>query len=565
MSLPSRPRRLNLVNEQPGGRLNSWKDIAAYLDTSVRTAQRWERTEGLPVHRHKHARVDTVYAYRSEVDAWFVGRRKQVPQVEVRPQEPKAIPQDSSVPGRTASQQKRLIVLPFRLLRHDSELEFLSFGLADAITTSLSGLESLIVRSSLVAARYESNADLKRIADETGVDLILAGTLLHSGHALRLSAQLVEGRTGTVLWCHSAQGSLQDVFQLQDQIVRSIVESLVVPLSARDLKLLRHDVPANSTAYVHYLRANELAYDFDPTARDLYLKCVEEDPLFAPAWARLGRCCRIIAKFGGDPENFSRAEEALRRALKLNPDLALAHNQLAYLEADSGRAEGAMTRLLARARTHGTDAELFAGLVHVCRYCGLLEASLRAHQLAFSLDPTVRTSVCHTHFLLADYPRALESSKELLGFVGPLALLLLGRAKEAISLARELECTGTQLPLVRDAFSATRALAEGARAETLTLAEHGSGLIKHGPEELFQIAHHFAYFGEHERTLQLISRAVDEGFYCYPALLRDPWFKVLRASGEFEAIRQRALERHTKAVRAFVEAGGEQILGAAIR
>ncbi len=75
---------------------------------------------------------------------------------------------------------------------------------------------------------------------------------------------------------------------------------------------------------------------------------------------RLGRCCRIIAKFGGDPENFSQAETALDRALSLNPDLSLAHTQLAYLETDSGRAEQAMLRLLSRVVRAGDDPELFA-------------------------------------------------------------------------------------------------------------------------------------------------------------------------------------------------------------
>ena len=231
-----------------------------------------------------------------------------------------------------------------------------------------------MVRSSLVAARYAGTFDLKRISSEAAVDLVLMGTLLRSGGQLRASAQLVEAAGGTVVWSQTAQGGLQDAFQLQDQVVTRIVDSLALPLSARERTLASLDVPASPAAYQHYLRANELAYDFDPAARDLYIRSVEEDPRYAPAWARLGRCCRILAKFGGDPENFSRAETALARALELRPDLALAHNQLAYLEADSNLAECAMVRLLLRARSVRTDPELFAGLVHVCRYCGLLEA-----------------------------------------------------------------------------------------------------------------------------------------------------------------------------------------------
>jgi TolB-like protein/tetratricopeptide (TPR) repeat protein len=547
MGAGSRPQRPASVAVHAVGRLNSWKEIAAYLDTSVRTVQRWERLEGLPVHRHEHASVATIYAYTSEVDAWLGGRGKQLPPGAGL----LASPESDPAP-------KRLIVLPFRLLQPDPEIEFLAFGLADAITASLSGLDSLVVRSSLVAARYAGKFDLKRISSEAAVDLVLTGTLLRSGGQLRVSAQLVESASGRVVWSQTAEGGLQDAFQLQDQVVSRIVGSLALPLNAR-----HPDVPASPLAYEHYLRANELAYDFDPAARELYLRCVEEDPNYAPAWARLGRCCRFTAKFGGDPENFGRAETALARALELRPDLALAHNQLAYLEADSNLAEGAMVRLLWRAKAVRTDPELFAGLVHVCRYCGLLEASVAAHARARELDPTIRTSVCHTHFVLGDYQQALETSREVLGYVGPLALLSLGRKQEAVALARRMESTSTPLPLVRCFFSAARALAEGARAEAIALSERAIALIARGPEELFQQARHLAYLTEPGRALAILARAVDEGFFCYPALVRDPWLHSLRASFQFDAILERALERHRAAVRMFVEAEGERILGAA--
>ena len=365
------------ADAQAAGRLSSWKEIAAYLDTSVRTVQRWEQTEGLPVHRHEHASVATVYAYASEVDAWLGSRRKQ-------------IERDAGVlaPQKAVAPPRRLNMLPFRFIQPDPEIEYLSFGLADAVTVSLSGLDSLMVRSSLVAARYAGETDLQRIAREAVVDMILTGTLLRSGGELRVGVQLVEATSGRVMSSQTEQGELRNVFQLQDRVVGRIVDFLALPLNARERRILSRDVPASSAAYEYYLRANELAYNFDPAARDLYLRCVEEDPHYAPAWARLGRCCRIIAKFGGDPENFSRAEAAFARALELSPDLPLAHNQLAYLEADSNLADRAMVRLLLRAKVARNDPELFAGLVHVCRYCGLLEASVAAHEQACKLAKT---------------------------------------------------------------------------------------------------------------------------------------------------------------------------------
>jgi eukaryotic-like serine/threonine-protein kinase len=544
----SRAHESGLVAVGPVGRLQSWKEIAAYLNTSVRTVQRWERTESLPVHRHEHAAVATVYANTQEVDAWFVARNRD-------------LQRDADELPAAKPSPKRLIILPFRLIQADPKIEFLSFGLADAIAASLSGLESLMVRSSIIAAKYVGEIDLKRVSTETAVDLILLGTLLRSGDQLRITAQLVDAISGTVRWSQNLQGGLRDVFQLQDQVAAKIVDALSLPRSDKERRLLSRDAPGSPEAYEYYVRANELAYDFDPAARDLYVRCIELDPTYAPAWARLGRCCRVIAKFGGDPNNFIQAEAALARVLELRPDLALAHNQLAYLEADSNLADRAMVRLLSRAGAVRTDPELFAGLVHVCRYCGLLEASLAAHEIACKLDPTIRTSVCHTQFLLGNYHQALEGSREVLGYIGPLALMCLGRQQEAVALARRTESTSTPLPLVRCFFSSARALAEGACSEAVALSERAISLIARGPEELFQQARHLAYLSEHDRAITVLARAVDEGFFCYPALVRDPWLHPLRPESGFKAVLERALERHRTAVRRFVEAGGEQVLG----
>src|SRR5205085_10273538 len=116
---------------------------------------------------------------------------------------------------------------------------------------------------------------------------------------------------------------------------------------------------------------------------------------YAPAWARLGRVHRVIAKYGTEDAmvNRTRAEAALRKALELNPDLAIAHNFYAVLEAELGRAKEAMVRLIHRATAHRGDPELYSGLVLTTRYCGLLEASLSAHERARRLDPGVPTSV----------------------------------------------------------------------------------------------------------------------------------------------------------------------------
>jgi TolB-like protein len=174
----------------------------------------------------------------------------------------------------------RLIVLPFRLLRRHEASDFLAVSLPDAITNSLAAIDSLVVRSTMAASRFATSTepDVNAIAEQAQVDAILTGTILSDGEHLRVSNQLIEAASGTVLWSNSSQVSLRDIFQLQDELVDRIVQSLMLPLMARERFALKHDVPASATAYGYYLRANQLAASAAvgdvpnmSLARDLYL------------------------------------------------------------------------------------------------------------------------------------------------------------------------------------------------------------------------------------------------------------------------------------------------------
>jgi tetratricopeptide (TPR) repeat protein len=161
------------------------------------------------------------------------------------------------------------------------------------------------------------------------------------------------------------------------------------------------------------------------------------DPGFAPAWAHLGRCHRVIGKYiDATPDSEVRAEEALRTALDLNPRLSVAHKFYANLEADIGQAQRAVVRLLGQASRQGNDPEVFAGLVHACRYCGLYEQSIAAHAEARRLDPNVPTSIEQTLLMTGDLDRlmAVERPRLIAGAddgIRVIGLGLAGRRDEA--------------------------------------------------------------------------------------------------------------------------------------
>jgi hypothetical protein len=120
-------------------------------------------------------------------------------------------------------------------------------------------------------------------------------------------------------------------------------------------------------------------------ARDLYLQCLQADPQYAPAWARLGRVYHVIGKYrGAREENFTLSESALNRALELNPNLSIADRFYAQLEvADLGRAKEAMVRLVRRASSRSSDPELFGALVSslpLLRSASVLAGGVRTGQ-----------------------------------------------------------------------------------------------------------------------------------------------------------------------------------------
>lgn len=222
-------------------------------------------------------------------------------------------------------------------------------------------------------------------------------------------------------------------------------------------------------------------------ARDLYLQCLEEDPHYAPAWARIGRIYRVTGKWGrtGSETNLAKAEAAFKRALDINPDLSVAHNLYAQLEVDLGRAEDAMLRLIKRAKARGADPELFAGLVHACRFCGLLDASVAAHHQARRLDPGVATSVGHTYFMLGDYAQVLAEDLNATPNVRNLALAMLGREAEAVASYYALEAK--LQTRYSDLLRCARALLEDRREESLAAAEAILASELKDPETLFYL------------------------------------------------------------------------------
>ena len=460
---------------------------------------------------------------------------------------------------------RRLMVLPFRFLRPSEELQFLALSLPEAITVSLAGLEGLIVRSSVVAARYAGDSpDLERIAAESEVDLVLTGGLLAVADQLRITTQLVEVPSGTMVWSHSAQSTTSELLELHDDLVRRVVDSILPSITSGERQALEHSRPVSGSAYELYLRANEMSRSWNqdlPGSIELYERCLAKDPSYAPAWARLGRALWLQDKYTlASAEGLRQADEAFQKAFALNPDLSLAHNLYTYLQVDQGRTIEALQRLLKRAQSRNTDAELFAGIAHVCRYCGLMQAALAAHHEALRLDPQIPTTIDQTYLVMGDHQRALDAAGRDFGYVDATALASLGRIDEAIEILRASE--QTNVPRFARLFVVSlRALLEGKVEESLEASRNLIQASFRDPEGIYQLACQLSYLHQQEEALQFLSRAIEGGFFCYSAMVREPWLDSLRGTKEFPTLLRVAEKRYHEASRIFVDSGGTALLG----
>ena len=298
----------------------------------------------------------------------------------------------------------------------------------------------------------------------------------------------------------------------------------------------------NHEAYASFIRGKELlaqrSHDTIAKAQEFFWFSLAHDPQFASAWAWLGRTCRLLEKFNGFPTSLDLAEAAFGRAFAIDPDLACAHQFYTQLQVDTGQATQAMVRLANRLKSHREDPETCAGLVQAFRYCGLLDESVASHQQAVSLDPTVRTSVAHTHFARAEFQRVFETYTGALYYLDAAAWAALGAHDRAAQLLRERLTEPAPGKTMMTLMSSLLAVLDGDADRAVDRMQDTEGI--RDPEVLFYLGRHYAMLDDLERAVLLVGRARRSGFWCSYSLRNDPVFSNLRIRPEFQCEIQEA-------------------------
>src|SRR5438874_1745227 len=237
--------------------------------------------------------------------------------------------------GSQHSQQRKqkirsIAVLPFADLSAERDQEHFSDGVAEEILNALSKIGGLHVpaRTSCFAFRGTS-LDAREIGKRLGVETLLDGSIRKVGKRVRVGVQLVDAGSGYQLWSERFDREIEDIFAIQDEIARRVVEALGLALTEREECRFLKPSTTSVEAYEFYLRGRKLFHKWTRQsvefARQMFERAVKIDPEFAAAWAGLANTYVDLFRWGRKPRDLEEAQHASEHALKLEPHLAEAY------------------------------------------------------------------------------------------------------------------------------------------------------------------------------------------------------------------------------------------------
>jgi TolB-like protein/Tfp pilus assembly protein PilF len=408
-------------------RLEAWKEIASYLGRDVTTVRRWEKREGLPVHRLHHSKLGSVYAYTRELDTWRTERASGAlssdsdsEAVSARPwlagRSPKAIVLAGGVLGLllmlaaglawlvrarstpTSSPGARiraLAVLPLENFSGNPQQDYLSDGMTEALISRLSRIRDLRVISRTSIMRFKgTRKPVPAIGKELNVDAVIEGSVMRSGDEIRISVQLIRADTDEHLWSGTYDRKLQDVLKLQNDVTYGIVRNIAVAVTGAQPSLAAAPRTVAPEVYESYLKGRFAMNKNSPAGLEEAVRhfqaAIAADGTFAPAYSGLAVAYSDLGLvFFGKPPGDSRPKvlAAARKALELDPELSEARAELAdALQKDWHWAE-AETEYRRAIELSPNNAAAHGGLAQWLLCQGRTEEALASARRAQELDP----------------------------------------------------------------------------------------------------------------------------------------------------------------------------------
>jgi DNA-binding winged helix-turn-helix (wHTH) protein/TolB-like protein/Flp pilus assembly protein TadD len=458
--------------------------------------------------------------------------------------------------SQPAARSRTLAILPFRNNGQNADADFLSFSLADAIITRLGYVSELTVRPSSYVGKYRNTElDLKAIARELRVDVVLTGTYIKDGDSLRITAQLVDVNEDVTLWNQPPKDWKYDKLStIQDEVAQQIISGLQLKLTSEEDRRLKREVSSNAEAYELYLRGVDL-YQTNrfTSALENLEQAVSKDPAFALARAHLGRAYSAKAAFQmGGESDYKRAQQSYDQALALNPEQIEAHIFKANLLTDTGRAGEAIQLLREVLLTNDNLAEAHWELGYAYRFGGMLKESIEECERARQIDPQVKlySSALNAYLYNGEYEKFYKTLPDrdiaFIVFYKGLANYYLGQEKQAAAqFDRAADLSKEFYTRIGKAFSLA---INGRNKEGINLLLETRQMIEErnvsDAEAIYKVAQAYAVLGDKPSALRLLRRSIDGGFYCYPYFKSDPLLENIRSDPEYARLLELARLRH---------------------
>jgi TolB-like protein/Tfp pilus assembly protein PilF len=467
MKDPSPVSTPGLTDQPPEAPLDSWKEIARYVKRDVSTVQRWEKREGMPIHRHVHDKRGSVYAFSSELDVWLQSRRLRLEEEEKEHEGSGEIPVDAegdhrprgtsrarpwlvlggvAVLGllavtqvmtrshaRDATRPKitSLAVLPLENLSDDPTQEYLADGMTEALITNLAKIGALRVISRTSVMQYKgAKKPLPQIARELNVDAVIEGSVQRWGNRVRVSARLIQVASDRHMWAESYERDLRDVLALQSELARTIASEIRIKVTPQEQARLANVQPVDPASHDAYVKglyyfndgrghaATKRGEESFQKSVEYLRQAVQIDPNYAMAYAQLARTYYWMAATGMQGELVAESTVAARKALELDPTLAEAHGALAYVmfrfDWDWAGAEREFRRAI---ELNPGYVEAYHGYAFYLAVMGRFDEAIAEKDKALLLDPFPLPQTIYTAYIYGcahQYDRAIEQLRTLL-------------------------------------------------------------------------------------------------------------------------------------------------------
>jgi DNA-binding winged helix-turn-helix (wHTH) protein/TolB-like protein/Flp pilus assembly protein TadD len=464
--------------------------------------------------------------------------------------------------GGAGAPVKSVAVLPFKSEAAGGEDDYLRLGLADALSSRLSGLRQVAVLPTSEVLKYDKpGQDPLAVGRALGADAVLDGVLRKDGERLRVTARLLDVRTGGTLWAETFDEPWAGIFDVQDAITARVGEGLAVSLDRRDRERLAKRPTDNPEAYVLYMQAEYLVgkhtQEGYQRAWELYQRATELDPKFADAYFSLAQTYAWPRPGLSERESYEKQKELLAKTLALDPSHARAYALLAAVkwrtEWDwAGAERGYRAALEFSPNDHSVHFRFGSFLVSQ----GHFEEGLAHLRRAHELSPTtlaVSGMLGFMYVYARRYDEAIAQCREVTALdpnIPPahaclgLAYSFKGAHTEAVEELEQSLKLGAPNPTGTRGYLGHVYARAGRREEALRTLEEVKGLEQQGRRSDWGAeAVIYAGLGESEAAFRCLEKSLQEKEWWVSSLKVNPLFDPLRSDPRFaELVRRTGLE-----------------------